>query len=119
MRKITTETLYFVFQDSDGVLSFSLKEYEGEPQDPRFLYDGEKQLFLLRRPGQFISLDSLADEFLPLLERSARVRFVETPEDSSEIVRQYDILVTKIETLALPVADHNEEEFIQILPAAV
>lgn len=104
MRKMAVETLCFVFQDADGILSFSLNEYEGAPNNPRFMYDGDRRLLLLRQPGQLIALDSIAEEFLPLLQRSEKVRFVETPEDSSNIVRQYDISVTKIEDDALPVA---------------
>lgn len=102
MRKITLETLCFVFQDADGILSFSLNEYDGDPNNPRFMYDGDRRLLLLRQPGQLIALDSIAEEFLPLLRRSEKVRFVETPEDSSKIVRQYDISVTKIEEGVLP-----------------
>lgn len=101
MRQITLESLYFVFRDADGILGFSIKAYEGEPENPRFLYDGNKQLFLLRRPGQVISLDALAEEFLPVLARAETVRFLETPEDSSEIIRQYDIAVTKINSILL------------------
>ena len=97
MRTLAGEALCFVFQDTDGILSFSMNEYEGTPNNPRFLYDGENQLLLLRRPGQLIPLHSVADEFLPLLRRSEKVRFFETPEDSSNIIRQYDISVTKIE----------------------
>lgn len=39
MRKMAVETLCFVFQDADGILSFSLNEYEGAPNNPRFMYD--------------------------------------------------------------------------------
>ena len=116
MRKITLDSMYFVFQDSDGILSFSIREYDDEPKDPRFLYDGEKQIFLLRRPGQIIALDTPAEEFLPLLARSPRVRFVETPEDSSEIVRQYDILVTKIDQVMLPVSSQKLETAFHAMP---
>lgn len=108
MRKMAVETLCFVFQDADGILSFSLNEYEGAPNNPRFVYDGDRRLLLLRQPGQLIALDSIAEEFLPLLQRSEKVRFVETPEDSSKIVRQYDISVTKIEDDTLPAVTEPE-----------
>lgn len=73
---MAVEALCFVFQDADGILSFSLNEHEGAPNNPRFLFDGDKRLLLLRRPGQLISLDSIAEEFLPLLRRSEKVPFV-------------------------------------------
>lgn len=110
MREITQETLYFVFRDTDGMLGFSLKEYDGEPQNPRFLFDGKSQAFLIRHPGQIISLDALAEECLPLLSKAEKVRFLETPEDSSNIVRQYDIMVTKIESI--PQVFTEEEELL-------
>lgn len=47
MRKIIQEKLYFVFRDSDGILGFTIRCYEGEPVNPRFLFDGDKQVFLL------------------------------------------------------------------------
>ncbi len=108
MRKMAVETLCFVFQDADGILSFLLNEYEGAPNNPRFMYDGDRRLLLLRQPGQLIALDSIAEEFLPLLQRSEKVRFVEAPEDSSKIVRQYDISVTKIEDDTLPAVTEPE-----------
>ena len=79
------------------------------------MYDGDRRLLLLRQPGQLIALDSIAEEFLPLLRRSEKVRFVETPEDSSKIVRQYDISVTKIEGDVLPPPDIENTD----LPTAV
>ncbi len=101
MRKIIQEKLYFVFRDSDGILGFTIRSYEGEPLNPRFLFDGDKQVFLLRRPGQVILIDSLGEDFITFLSMSRKVRFLETPEDSSEIVRQYDVPVTKIENILL------------------
>lgn len=121
MRKIIQEKLYFAFRDSDGILSFTLRSYEGEPVNPRFLFDGEKHAFLLRRPGQVILLDSLADEFMTLLLTLQKVRFLETPEDSSEIVRQYDIAVTKIESISLSetqMVPSDEPFFAELLHTA-
>ena len=101
MRKIIQEKQYFVFRDSDGILGFTLRSYEGEPINPRFLFDGNKQAFLLRRPGQLISLKALGEEFVTFLLKSQKVRFLETPEDSSEIIRQYDVDITKIKSIFL------------------
>ena len=111
MRKIIQEKNYLVFRDLDGVLSFSIRAYEDCPLNPRFLFDGDKQVFLLRRPGQVILLDGLTDEFVTSLARTSRIRFLETPEDSSEIIRQYEITVTKIENVPLdPVQMVNADE---------
>ena len=101
MRKIIQDKNYFVFRDADGILGFTIKSYEGEPSNPRFLFDGSQQVFLLRRPGQIIFLDFLANEFVSVLMKAQRVRLLETPEDSSEIVRQYEVPVTKIESVLL------------------
>lgn len=121
MRKIIQEKLYFVFRDSDGILGFTIRSYEGEPVNPRFLFDGDKQVFLLRHPGQVILLDSLGEEFIPLLLTSQKVRFLETPEDSSEIVRQYDVPVTKIESILLSetqIVPAEEPFFTELLHSA-
>ncbi len=101
MRKIIQEKLYFVFRDSDGALAFTIRSYDGEPDNPRFLFDGDRQAFLLRRPGQVILLDALEDKIVNVLKATQKVRFLETPEDSSEIVRQYDIAVTGIDRVGL------------------
>ena len=101
MRKVIKDNNYFVFRDSDGVLGFSIKVYEGRQHNPRFLYDENGQAFLLRRPGQLILLDSFAAGFVPVLEKSQKVRFLETPEDSSEIVQQYEVPIIKIENVVL------------------
>ncbi|MBR1778003.1 MAG: hypothetical protein IJ752_05405 [Alphaproteobacteria bacterium] len=101
MRKIIQDKNYFVFRDSDGVLGFTIKSYEGQQLNPRLLFDENGQLFLLRRPGQIVLLDSLAADFIAVLEKAQRVRFLETPEDSSEIIRQYEVPVTKIESVPL------------------
>lgn len=121
MRKIIQEKLYFVFRDSDGILGFTIRCYEGEPVNPRFLFDGDKQVFLLHRPGQVISLASLGEEFVAFLLTSQKVRFLETPEDSSEIVRQYDIPVTKIESILLSetqIVPSEEPFFAELLHSA-
>lgn len=121
MRKIIQEKLYFVFRDSDGILGFTIRCYEGESVNPRFLFDGDKQVFLLRRPGQVISLASLGEEFVALLLTSQKVRFLETPEDSSEIIRQYDIPVTKIESILLSetqIIPSEEPFFAELLHSA-
>ena len=46
MRKIIQEKLYFVFRDSDGALAFTIRSYDGEPENPRFLFDGDRQAFV-------------------------------------------------------------------------
>lgn len=107
MRKIILDKNFFVFRDADGILGFTIKSYEGQPQNPRFLFDGGSQAFLLRRPGQVILLDALTDEFISVLEKAQKVRFWETPEDSSEIVEQYEVSVTKIEKIVL-----SEEQIV-------
>lgn len=98
MKKVIQEKLYFAFRDADGVPAFTIKTYDGEPVNPRFLVNADNHVFLLRRPEQVIMLDNLGAEFYPVLTHASKVRFVETPEDSSEIVRQYDIPVTLCET---------------------
>lgn len=101
MRKVIRDKNYFVFRDSDGILGFTIKMYEDSPLNPRFLLDENGLFFLLRRPKQIILLDAAADGFLPVLMKSKRVRFLETPEDSSQIVRQYEVPVIKIESVSL------------------
>ena len=107
MRKIIQDKNYFVFRDSDGILGFSIKTYDGQPHNSRFLFDGGSQIFLLRRPGQILLLDSLTDEFVAVLEKAQKVRFLETKEDSSEIIQQYEVPVTKIERVML-----SEEQIV-------
>ena len=110
MRKIIQEKNFLVFRDLDGILSFSIKAFDGCPHDPLFLFDDKKQAFLLRRPGQTILLDDLSDEFAKLLHHASLVRLLETPEDSSEIIRQYEIPVTKIETIRVDSARMAAED---------
>lgn len=101
MRKIIQDKNFFVFRDTDGVPGFTIRSYDGEPDDARFLFDGGKQVFLMRHAGQIILLDGLSDEVVSVLTKVSKVRFFETPEDSSEIVRQYEIGITRIENVPL------------------
>ena len=101
MRKIIQDKNFFVFRDTDGVPAVTMRAYDGQPEMPRFLFVGGKQVFLLRRAGQIILFDGLSDAFQSALKKSVKVRFFETPEDSSEIIRQYDIDVTRIESISL------------------
>lgn len=54
MRNIIEDKLYFSFRDTDGMLSFSMNAYDGDPQNPRFLLDENGKAFLIRRVGQVI-----------------------------------------------------------------
>ena len=105
MRRIIQDKNCFAFQDADGVLSFSIKSYEGQELNPRFLFDGVSQAFLLRCPGQVILLADLTEEAVANLNKAQKVRFFETPENSSEIIRQYETGITKIECVPL---DENQ-----------
>ena len=121
MRKIIQDKLYFVFCDSDGIIGFTIKAYEGEPVNPRFLFDDDFHVFLLRRPGQVILLDSVAEELVSLLLTARKVRFLETPEDSSKIVRQYDVTVTKVQNISLSstqIVPSEEPFFTELLYSA-
>ena len=111
MRKIIKDKNYFVFRDSDGILGFTIKAYEGRQTNPRFLFDGRNRGFLIRRSKQIILLDALASEFASVLAKTQKVRFLETPEDSSQIIRQYEVPVAKIDGISL-LRDHvlSEDE---------
>lgn len=117
MRKIIQEKLYFVFRDSDGTLAFTIRSYDGEPENPRFLFDRDRQAFLLRRPGQVILLDAPDDKIVDVLKTTQKVRFLETPEDSSEIIRQYDIAVTGIDRVGLAQTQivPSDDAFVEML----
>lgn len=115
MRTVFRDKNYFVFRDSDGVLGFSIKAFDGRQINPRFLYDGEGRGFLIRRAKQVILLDRLAAEFSSVLEKTPRVRFLETPEDSSQIIRQYEVPVVRIESVSL-LRDHVVSEEEPLLP---
>lgn len=101
MRKIIKDKNYFVFRDSDGILGFTIQAYDGGQNNPRFLFDGGNRGFLIRRSEQIILLDKLASEFASALAKTEKVRFLETPEDSSQIIRQYEVPVTKIDSISL------------------
>ena len=85
------EMSYMVFQDADGMMGFSIAETDGEPEKPFFTVDEKhKTLCLTRRPGQVIKLSRLDDHFLMSIMRSHRIRFLETPAESSNILRRYE-----------------------------
>ena len=115
MRKIIKDKNYFVFRDSDGVLGFTIKAYDGRQTNPRFLFDGQNHGFLIRRSKQIILLDALTSEFTSVLTKTQKVRFLETPEDSSQIIRQYEVPVTKIDDISL-LRDHILSEDEASLP---
>lgn len=99
MRSVKCEKFYFVFHDTDGRLSFTLPAYDGEPDHSRFVFDGTNRAFFMRREEQIVALPDLQTEIVDLLGFVKRVRMAETPEDSSEIVRQYDVPVIVVAPL--------------------
>ena len=100
MRNIIQDKLYFSFRDTDGMLSFSLNAYDGDPQNPRFLLDENGKAFLIRRVGQVIALADMQEDLCPVLQKADRIRILENPEDSSEILRQYNVPVTLIDAVS-------------------
>lgn len=96
MNTTAVDNMFMFFQDGDGTLSVSLKAYDGEPETPSFFLDElHKQTALLRRPNQMIYLDDMDEHFFDMLKGASKVRFCETPEDSSQIVRSYDVALTR------------------------
>ena len=100
MRNIIQDKLYFSFRDTDGMLSFSMNAYDGDPQNPRFLLDENGKAFLIRRVGQVIALADMQEDLCPVLQKANRVRILENPEDSSEMLRQYNVPVTLIDAVS-------------------
>ena len=100
MRNIIQDKLYFSFRDTDGMLSFSMNAYDGDPQNPRFLLDENGKAFLIRRVGQVIALADMQEDLCPVLQKANRIRILENPEDSSEILRQYNVPVTLIDAVS-------------------
>lgn len=96
MRSVKNEKFYFAFHDTDGSLSFTLPARDGEPSHSRFIFDGTNRAFFMRREGQIVALPDLQTEIVDMLSGVAKVRMAETPEDSSEIVRQYDVPVVVV-----------------------
>ena len=85
------DMLYMAFQDADGMMGFSIAETEGKPEKPSFTVDEKhKSLSLTRRPGQVIKLTRLDELVLLTIAKAHKIRFLETPAESSNIVRRYE-----------------------------
>ncbi len=80
MRNIIQDKLYFSFRDTDGMLSFSMNAYDGDPQNPRFLLDENGKAFLIRRVGQVIALADMQEDLCPVLQKPTASVFWKIPK---------------------------------------
>ncbi len=100
---ITEQEKQFIASiEEDGSIAIIIKEKNGEPSNPKILYDGKDHALLVRNAESAVVLDYLNDELKPLLVSGVQVDVVEMKlPDLEDVVRSYTATVTRMAKLPL------------------
>ena len=113
-KKIEIENSYDILQNKTGDIMFSVLEREGEPDNPKLVYDGGDHALLHRNGGHVVILDYINPNIRPSLTKTKEVLIAEHPKgDKNNFVREYTAVVKIVERLPeeydLLISKHEEE----------
>ena len=113
-KKIEIENFYDILQNKDGDIMFSVLEREGEPDNPKLVYDGGEHALLHRNGGHVVILDYINPNVRPSLTKTKEVLIAEHPKkDKNKFVREYVAVVKMVKRLPeeydLLISKHEEE----------
>ena len=97
------EGYYDILQNGAGDILISIRAREGEPEDPRLVYDGGKHALLYRSNGFSITLDFIHPEARVPLSKVESVLIVEF--DNENVVREYDVPLRMVKKI--PISPEN------------
>lgn len=87
--------------EDSGLLTFGIKEKQGEVIDPKIVYDGKDHALLYRNPEQIILLDYINDELKDRLFNAERVMISEFNIDNPETpLKAYSAEVEKTDKVS-------------------
>jgi lysine biosynthesis protein LysW len=97
---IDIENEYDVLNNKDGDIMFSVLERDGEPDNPRLVYDGGEHALLIRNGAHTVILDYINKDVRPMLAQTAEVLIGEHPKrDEKKFVRDYKAAVKIVKNL--------------------
>jgi len=80
MDKIEFENSYAILQNKTGDIMFSVLEREGEPDNPKLVYDGGDHALLHRNGDHVVILDYINPNIRPSLTQAREVLIAEHPK---------------------------------------
>ncbi|MCK5296956.1 MAG: hypothetical protein KAJ75_08700 [Alphaproteobacteria bacterium] len=98
-RVIESEESYDILQNVHGAMMFSLKARDGEPENPKILYDGGEDALFYRTNGFSVKLDYVHPDARESLNKVDMVLVVEF--NGNNIEREYDVPVRHVKRLPL------------------
>jgi len=113
-KKIEIENFYDILQNKDGDFMFSVLEREGEPDNPKLVYDGGDHALLHRNGGHVVILDYINPDVRQPLTKTKEVLIAEhSKKDKKNFVREYVAAVKVVKRLPeeydLLISKHEEE----------
>jgi hypothetical protein len=113
-KKIEIENSYDILQNKDGDFMFSVLEREGEPDNPKLVYDGGDHALLHRNGGHVVILDYINPDVRQPLTKTKEVLIGEhSKKDKKNYVREYVAAVKIVKRLPeeydLLISKHEEE----------
>jgi len=113
-KKIEFENSYDILQNKTGDIMFSVLEREGEPDNPKLVYNGGEHALLHRNGDHVVILDYINSDVRQPLKKTKEVLVAEHPKgEEKNFVREYTAAVKIVKRLPeeydLLLSEHKEE----------
>ncbi|GHV47241.1 hypothetical protein FACS1894204_10400 [Synergistales bacterium] len=99
---IVQEKAYQAFLHDEFGVMFIIMKKDGEPDQPRMLYDGGEHALLYRDKDSKSLLDYLNEDVRDTLSEIDKVAFVEFEVDEEALARAYEVSVEHVDSIPLP-----------------
>lgn len=104
---------YFFTLSPEKKLFLTCWELEGEPSQPRFLYNGGDHGLLYRsEQTEPLIVDYVPQRFLTFLNQAKEIVITELNQKTEEIVRRYHVSVTKVPSMPPMHLSYTKQDFI-------
>lgn len=110
------EKLYDIYMNDEGEILIAIKVRDGEPVDPKIIYDGQDLAVFYRDPEHTIALDYIHPQVRVPLTKVSSLVIAELdkdkdggkPKEEQEPVREYEVAVKILPRLPVTTKDLPE-----------
>lgn len=101
---------YSILQNDQGEIMLMMDARQGEPKNPRFIYDGSTTALLYRSSDSSVAFRHISEKAIQPLKEASRILIVEIVGDDVE--REYYAPVRMVKDVNNLILDNNEPEII-------